>query len=64
LTDIILTGILFVFTPILNQSHIAMAQQQEQPQPNGNSFQIDNMTSSHHTASVNGIKLHYVIRGH
>jgi hypothetical protein len=31
---------------------------------NGNSFQIDNMTFSHRTASVNGIQLHYVIGGH
>jgi hypothetical protein len=35
---IITTSILFVFTPVLNQNHTAMAQQQ---QPNGNSFQMD-----------------------
>jgi pimeloyl-ACP methyl ester carboxylesterase len=29
----------------------------------GISFQIDNVTFSHHTASVNGIQLHYVIGG-
>src|ERR671921_1783119 len=57
---IITTGTLFVFTPVLNQNHTAMAQQH---QPTGNSFQIDNMTFSHHTASVNGIQLHYVIGG-
>ncbi|MFL6425672.1 MAG: alpha/beta fold hydrolase, partial [Nitrososphaeraceae archaeon] len=57
---IITTGILFVFTFVLNQNQTAMAQQQ----PNGNSFQMDNMTFSHHTASVNGIQLHYVIGGH
>jgi pimeloyl-ACP methyl ester carboxylesterase len=64
LIGIIGTGTLFVFTPVLNQNqnHTAMAQQQEQP--NGNSFQIDNMTFSHRTASVNGIQLHYVIGGH
>ena len=28
------------------------------------SFQIDNITFSHHTASVNGIRMHYVIGGH
>jgi pimeloyl-ACP methyl ester carboxylesterase len=28
------------------------------------SFQIDNVTFSHNTASVNGIQLHYVIGGH
>ena len=57
---IITTGTLFVSTPVLNQNHTAMAQQQ---QSNGNSFQIDNMTFSHRTASVNGIYLHYVIGG-
>jgi pimeloyl-ACP methyl ester carboxylesterase len=30
----------------------------------GNSFQIDNVTFTHHTTSVNGIQLHYVIGGH
>jgi len=30
----------------------------------GSFFTIDNMTFSHHTASVNGIQLHYVIGGH
>src|SRR5919197_6224526 len=58
---IITTGTLSVFTPVSNQNHTAMAQQQ---QPNGNSFQIDNMTFSHNTVSVNDIKLHYVIGGH
>jgi hypothetical protein len=63
----------------LNQNQIAIAQQQKlqgsqnnqtsssltkQQQPTGISFQIDNMTFSHHTASVNGIQLHYVIGGH
>src|ERR671929_525010 len=58
---IIATGILSAFPLVLNQSHTAMAQQQ---QPNGNSFQMDNMTFSHHTTSVNGIQMHYVIGGH
>src|SRR5262249_23687312 len=35
----------------------------QQLQPNGVSFQMDNMTFSHHTASVNGIQMHYVIGG-
>jgi len=30
----------------------------------GVSFQIDNMTFSHHMASVNGIQMHYVMGGH
>jgi hypothetical protein len=55
---IIVTGI-FVSSLTLNQNHTAMAQQQ----PTGISFQNDNMTFSHHTASVNGIKLHFVIGG-
>jgi pimeloyl-ACP methyl ester carboxylesterase len=58
---IIATGILFVCTIALYKNHTAMAQQQQQP--TGNSFQMDNMTFSHHTASVNGIQLHYVIGG-
>ena len=57
----------------LNQNQISMAQQQKlqgfrnnqtssssltkQQQPVGISFEIDNMTFSHHTASVNGIQL-------
>ena len=59
---IIATGILFAFTLVLNQNHTAMAQQQ-QPTLEDISFQIDNMTFSHHTASVNGIQMHYVIGG-
>jgi pimeloyl-ACP methyl ester carboxylesterase len=59
-----------------NHIQITMAQQQEsqvnqtssilkQQQPNlsGTSFDIDNMTFSHHTASVNGIQMHYVTGG-
>jgi hypothetical protein len=58
---IIATGILFAFTLVLNQNHTAMAQQQ--PTLEGTSFQIDNMTFSHHMATVNGIQMHYVIGG-
>ena len=60
---IVTTGTLFVFTSVLNQNYTAMAQQQEQ-QLDGNSFQLDNMTFSHNTASMNGIQMHYVIGGH
>jgi pimeloyl-ACP methyl ester carboxylesterase len=35
-----------------------------QQEPNGTSFQMNNMTFTHRTASVNGIQLHYVIGGH
>lgn len=38
-----------------------MAQQQGL---NGTSFQMGNMTFSHHLVPVNGIQLHYVIGGH
>src|SRR5919112_5396423 len=62
LIGIITISILFVFTLLLNQNHTEMAQQQ--PTLEGISFQIDNMTFSHHTASANGIQLHYVIGGH
>jgi pimeloyl-ACP methyl ester carboxylesterase len=62
---------------VSNQPQITMAQQQQpqvanqtpsvlkQQQPNliGVSFDIDNVTFSHHMASVNGIQLHYVIGG-
>ena len=57
---IITTGISSAFTLVLNQNNTAAAQQQ---QPNGTSFQIDNVTFSHNTTSVNGIQLHYVIGG-
>jgi len=57
----------------LTKVQIGTAQQQ-QPQSNltsteqqhllnGISFQIDNVTFSHHMATVNGIQLHYVIGG-
>src|ERR687884_151702 len=60
---IVATGILFVSSVILNQNHTAIAQ--EQPLvPKDISFDIDNVTFSHHMASVNGIQLHYVIGGH
>jgi pimeloyl-ACP methyl ester carboxylesterase len=62
-----------------NQSQVTMAQQQQQMQANnqtfspsveeqqqlleGISFQIDNVTFSHHMATVNGIQMHYVMGG-
>ena len=70
---IIVTGILFVSSLILNQNHTAIAQQPQQQQQlqqeqalasKDISFVIDNVTFSHHMASVNGIQLHYVIGGH
>ena len=35
----------------------------ENPVENSESFEMDNMTFSHHKASVNGIQMHYVIGG-
>ena len=45
----------------LPQSNFTSAEQQLLTE--GNSFEIDNVTFSHHTATVNGIQLHYVIGG-
>jgi hypothetical protein len=74
----ILTGISFS-SLIFNQNQPAMAQQQKlqgvqnnqtsssltkQPLLNGTSFQMGNMTFFHHTTSVNGIQLHYIVGGH
>src|SRR6187200_380526 len=62
LTIIIIATGIFASSLVLNQNHTAMAQQQ--PALEGISLDIDNMTFSHSTASVNGIQLHYVIGGH
>ena len=62
---------------VLHQQQQSIAQQQQQSQSNqtssmvkqqqpslpGTSFEIDNVTFSHHTASVNGIQMHYVVGG-
>ena len=73
-----LTAMIVTATPfVLYQQQQSIAQQgQQQQQSLSNqttfdiekpvedlSFQIDNMTFSHHTASVNGIQLHYVMGG-
>ena len=58
----------------LNSPQIALAQQQQQSLANlssveqqqvkgGITFEIDNVTFSHHMATVNGIQLHYVMGG-
>ena len=36
----------------------------DRPNLQDNFFEIDNITFSHHMASVNGIQMHYVIGGH
>ena len=57
-----------------NSPQIALAQQQQQSLANlssveqqqvmeGITFEIDNVTFSHHMATVNGIQLHYVMGG-
>jgi pimeloyl-ACP methyl ester carboxylesterase len=60
---IVATGI-FVGSLILNQNHTAIAQQQQPSVSKDISFGIDNVTFSHHMASVNGVQIHYVIGGH
>lgn len=76
---IVIASSIFVIEIGLSQPQITIAQQQQQQQsqsnetysvlkqqqPNlsGTSFHIGNMTFSHHTASVNGIQMHYVIGG-
>ena len=71
---IVLTTLITLIGNGLNQPHAALAQQQ-QPQVNltsteqqhlldGISFQIDNVTFSHHMATVNGTQIHYIIGGH
>src|SRR5919107_3189722 len=67
-----LTVMIVCASPLaLYQLSIAQQQQQQQPQVKqtssvlmeGISFEIDNVTFSHHMASVNGIQIHYVIGG-
>src|SRR5919197_6449063 len=59
---VIATSTVFI-SLVLNQNQIAVAQQQEQSTLEGISFDIDNVTFSHHMASVNGIQIHYIIGG-
>ena len=50
-----------LFAQQQSQSNFTSAEQQLLTE--GNSFEIDNVTFSEHTASVNGIQMHYVIGG-
>jgi pimeloyl-ACP methyl ester carboxylesterase len=67
----IVTALFMLAINCVSINDIALAQQpqanltsvDEQQLMEGISFQIDNMTFSHNTASVNGIQLHYVIGG-
>jgi hypothetical protein len=60
---IIVVASIFTCTLVFNQNHTAKAQQQSLV-PKDISFDIDNVTFSHHMTSLNGIQLHYVIGGH
>jgi pimeloyl-ACP methyl ester carboxylesterase len=62
---------IFISSSISTQTLLAQQQPRanltstaQQLLPEGNSFEIDNVTFSHHTANVNGIQLHYVMGGH
>ncbi|HET6727066.1 MAG TPA: hypothetical protein VFH19_03445, partial [Nitrososphaeraceae archaeon] len=46
------------------QQLINLSSADNQTLSEGISFQIDNVTFSHHTTPVNGIQMHYVIGGH
>ena len=67
-TAILLVGISFLqLQPIIAQvqpSEANLTSTDKQSLLDGISFQIDNVTFSHHTATVNGIQLHYVTGGH
>jgi pimeloyl-ACP methyl ester carboxylesterase len=63
--------VIFISSSISTQTLLAQQQPRanltstaQQLLPEGNSFEIDNVTFSHHTANVNGIQLHYVMGGH
>jgi pimeloyl-ACP methyl ester carboxylesterase len=70
---IAITSIISMIGIALSSSDIVTAQEQvlqtnqtsadQLQQMEGNSFEIDNVTFSHHTTLVNGIQLHYVIGG-
>ncbi len=46
------------------QSHVNLTSDEKQKALEAISFQLGNVTFSHHTAAVNGIQMHYVIGGH
>src|ERR671927_1580940 len=62
---ILLTLLIFsvTITAIIITFRISEQNAMAQQQLSGISFQMDNITFSHHTASVNGIQMHYVIGG-
>ena len=46
------------------QQQVNLTSTEKQHLQDGISFQIDNVTFSHHMASVNGTQIHYVVGGH
>ena len=63
LTILVVTVIIFS-SLTLNMNYTTIAQQQPPFNEDEDlSFDIDNVTFSHHMASVNGIQLHYVTGG-
>jgi pimeloyl-ACP methyl ester carboxylesterase len=53
----------FQITAAQQQSQVNLTSVEKQQLLEGISFEIDNVTFSHHTASVNGIQMHYEIGG-
>src|SRR5919205_2317597 len=62
---ILLTLLIFsvTITAIIITFRISEQNAMAQQQLSGISFQMDNITFSHHMASVNGIQMHYVVGG-
>jgi pimeloyl-ACP methyl ester carboxylesterase len=63
LTILVVVTVIIFSSLTLNINHTTIAQQQLLPFNEDISFDIDNVTFSHHMASVNGIQMHYVIGG-
>jgi hypothetical protein len=63
LTILVVVTVIIFSSLTLNINHTTIAQQQLLPFNEDLSFDIDNVTFSHHMASVNGIQMHYVIGG-
>ena len=63
LTILVVVTVIIFSSLTLNINHTIIAQQQLLPFNEDISFDIDNVTFSHHMASVNGIQMHYVIGG-
>ena len=62
LTILVVVTVIIFSSSTLNMNYTTIAQQQP-PFNEDSSFDIDNVTFSHHMTSVNGIQLHYVKGG-